>query len=72
MWASALEGSSPFIRTTLAPVAQLDRASDYESEGHRFESCRVHHTPVKNIEAACDDGLPRRFFESRMQGAPEG
>ena len=26
-----------------APVAQLDRASDYESEGQRFESSRVCH-----------------------------
>jgi hypothetical protein len=25
------------------PVAQLDRASDYESEGRAFESLRVHH-----------------------------
>jgi hypothetical protein len=25
-----------------APVAQLDRVSDYESEGRRFESCLVH------------------------------
>ena len=25
------------------PVAQLDRASDYESEGRTFESCRDHH-----------------------------
>ena len=24
------------------PVAQLDRVSDSDSEGHRFESCRVH------------------------------
>ena len=24
-------------------VAQLDRASDYGSEGHEFESCHVHH-----------------------------
>src|SRR5947208_1780378 len=24
-----------------APVAQLDRASVYETEGHRFESCRA-------------------------------
>ncbi len=28
-----------------APVAQLDRASDYESEGRVFESRRVHHFP---------------------------
>ena len=25
-----------------APVAQLDSASDSDSEGHRFDSCRVH------------------------------
>ena len=24
------------------PVAQLNRASDYGSEGYRFESCRDH------------------------------
>ena len=26
-------------------IAQLDRAFDYESKGHRFESCWVHHKP---------------------------
>ena len=26
-----------------APVAQLDRAFDYESKGRAFESLRVHH-----------------------------
>ncbi len=26
-----------------APVAQLDRASDYESAGRGFESLRAHH-----------------------------
>lgn len=25
-----------------APVAQLDRVSDFESEGRKFESCRVY------------------------------
>src|SRR6266542_6253317 len=32
-------------RTTdaLAPLAQLDRASDYESEGQRFKSSRARH-----------------------------
>ena len=29
------------------PVAQLDRASDFESEGCRFESCRAHHKGKK-------------------------
>ncbi len=28
-----------------APVAQLDRVSDYESGGRRFESFRVRHFP---------------------------
>ena len=28
-----------------APVAQLDRAFDYESKGRKFESCRAHHKP---------------------------
>ncbi len=28
-----------------APLAQLDRASDYESEGREFESLRVHFFP---------------------------
>ncbi len=32
------------------PVAQLDRASDYESEGRMFESCRVHHTLITEAE----------------------
>lgn len=28
---------------TRGPVAQLDRASDFESEGCAFKSCRGHH-----------------------------
>ena len=31
-----------------APVAQLDRASDYESEGRTFESFRAHQSPLPN------------------------
>ena len=30
------------LRSPHAPVAQLDRASDYESEGRRFESFQAH------------------------------
>ena len=30
--------------TLRAPVAQLDRVSDFESEGRKFESCRVYHS----------------------------
>jgi hypothetical protein len=29
--------------TDHAPVAQLDRVSVSEAEGHRFDSCRVRH-----------------------------
>jgi hypothetical protein len=32
-----------------APVAQLDRASDFESEGRRFESCRVYYLRNKRV-----------------------
>ena len=35
----------PFI--SHAPVAQLDRVFDYESKGHRFESCRARHWKSK-------------------------
>ena len=31
-----------------APVAQLDRVSASEAEGHRFESCRVRHNSIKS------------------------
>ena len=34
---------STLLPPQCAPVAQLDRASDYESEGWRFESFRAHH-----------------------------
>ena len=36
-------------RAACAPVAQLDRASDYESEGRTFESFRARHF-VPNME----------------------
>ena len=32
-----------FERTAYAPVAQLDRVSDSDSEGRAFESRRAHH-----------------------------
>lgn len=30
-----------------APVAQLDRVLVSEAKGHRFESCRAHHSDTK-------------------------
>jgi hypothetical protein len=32
----------PLMGEINGPVAQLDSASDYESEGYRFESCQGH------------------------------
>jgi hypothetical protein len=43
--APVVEGSSPFthpICLHCAPVAQLDRASDFESVGRGFESLRAY------------------------------
>ncbi len=40
--APAAEGSNPFTHPN-APVAQLDRASDFESAGRPFESDRARH-----------------------------
>ena len=39
------------------PVAQLDRALDYESRGRKFESCRaghfyLHNAPVAQVDRA--------------------
>jgi hypothetical protein len=36
-----------------APLAQLDRASDYESEGREFESLRVHFFPSRSLCLGC-------------------
>ena len=46
-WFSGLRFGLPLAKyrtqSHCAAVAQLDRASDYESEGHRFDSCRLRH-----------------------------
>ena len=34
-------GSNPVFRSIYAPLAQLDRAFDYESKGREFESLRA-------------------------------
>ncbi len=40
--APVVEGSSPFTHPiSIAPVAQLDRAPDFESVGRPFESGRA-------------------------------
>ena len=40
-------GSIPSFRALNAPVAQLDRAPDYESGGQEFESLRARHLSSK-------------------------
>ena len=40
---SSVQGSNPCLSAN-GPLAQVDRASDYESEGQRFESSRAHHS----------------------------
>ena len=39
-------GNGWYYNTRSAPVAQLDRVSDYESEGREFESLPAHQEPV--------------------------
>ena len=39
----AFQNKMGYNATYDAPVAQLDRASDYGSEGCKFESCRARH-----------------------------
>jgi hypothetical protein len=53
------------LRQDRAPVAQLDRASDYGSEGREFESLRAHlekmgRAPVAELVDALDSGSSGR------------
>jgi hypothetical protein len=62
-----------------ALVAQPDRASDYESEGRRFESCRAHYKLPANAaflphQIDVKVGLYRPFdllsFPKRLRRVP--
>jgi len=51
------------VVSACAPVAQLDRASDYGSEGREFESLRAHllgNAPVAELVDALDSGSSGR------------
>jgi hypothetical protein len=48
-----------------APVAQLDRALDYESRGQEFESLRARHYTPEHAVTACS----RHFSDRTRQGA---
>ena len=57
-----------------APIAQLDRAFDYESKGHRFESCWVHHEPLTSfallaVAFLCPEFPSIVWFLNRMSRA---
>ncbi len=65
-------GSSPVLGTMLclqqsAPLAQLDRAFDYESKGREFESLRARH---KNL--SCRRGGMADAFDSKSNGETRG
>ena len=56
---------SPRCHPTLccAPVAQLDRASDYGSEGWEFESSRARHNPLKSKDKTAVKRAVFYFFQ---------
>src|SRR5918997_5536717 len=77
---NALRDAPPdgIIGTLNALVAQPDRASDYESEGRRFESCRAHYEIPANtaflpLEINVMVGLCLPFYHlSFRNGLAEG
>src|SRR5262249_15833550 len=60
---SSVQGSNP-CPSAMGPLAQVDRASDYESEGQRFESSRAHHS--------LDEAFMREALDEARQGLVEG
>ena len=57
-------GSIPVLGIEYAPIAQLDRVSDYESEGCRFDSYWVHYREIAQFGRALGLGPRGRRFES--------
>ncbi len=58
---------------TFAPLAQLDRASDYESEGREFESLRARHlfSHLPFLLAACLVVVAVHGCNSSNPGSPQ-
>ena len=70
----ARDGASPEARPvgSSAPVAQMDRASASEAEGHRFESCRActrtrRRIAANRIAAGARDGIGQRADGQRAE-----
>ena len=57
-------GSIPVLGIEYAPIAQLDRVSDYESEGCRFDSYWVHYREIAQFGRALRSGRRGRRFKS--------
>jgi tRNA(adenine34) deaminase len=57
---SSVQGSNPCL-SAIAPLAQVDRASDYESGGQRFESSRAHHSIDEGFMREALDEAQRSF-----------
>ena len=53
-----------------APVAQLDRVSDYESEGREFESLPAHHAPHRGRDASVHFLFVSLFSKRTNSGNP--
>ena len=53
-----------------APVAQLDRVSDYESEGREFESLPAHQAPHRGRDASVHFFVCIAFFKAHKQRQP--
>jgi hypothetical protein len=53
--------SACYERSSFAPVAQLDRASVYGTEGRMFESCRVRHSDPVETGLVSISKLKRQF-----------
>ena len=51
----------------LAPLAQLDRASDYESEGRWFESSRARHFLADPISPLPSTVIRHRYYTSPLR-----
>ncbi len=59
-------------RSVCAPVAQLDRAPDYESGGREFESLRARHRIRRSTLSGPAESLPAQLFSAEpRQGAPD-
>ena len=66
--------SGPTQSQTRAPVAQLDRAFDYESKGREFESLRARHfiRSIAQLGSAPALGAGGRGFKSRCSDQTSG